>query len=204
MKSFQGFKKGINLGGWLSQCKHSKDHYDTFIGEKDIQRIASWGLDHIRLPIDYELVQANNGEFIEEGFVYIDNCIKWCKTYHLNMILDLHKALGYCFDEYETSTDFFQSEKLQNMFISLWVELAKRYGKYSDCISFELLNEIVDSNISDIWNTLTKRTIQSIRKYAPTTHILVGGVRNNSIEALKMLDMPYDEYIVYNFHFMSH
>ena len=51
MKTLDGFKKGVNLGGWLSQGPLDKEHLDTFITEKDIARIASWGLDHVRLPI---------------------------------------------------------------------------------------------------------------------------------------------------------
>lgn len=34
MKTLYGFKKGINLGGWLSQGSLEKEHLDTFITEK--------------------------------------------------------------------------------------------------------------------------------------------------------------------------
>ena len=201
MKQFSGYTKGINLGGWLSQCNHEKEHYDTFILEKDIQEISSWGLDHVRLPVDYELVETQNGEYKEDGFKYIDNCIDWCRKYGLNIILDLHKTAGYSFDEAETSEDFFKNQVLQNRFIALWEEFAKRYGKYKNFLSFELLNEIVDISVADIWNNIAKRAVETIRKYAPTIKILIGGVWNNSISSLKYLDMPYDENIVYNFHF---
>ena len=40
MKKLEGFQHGINLGGWLSQCVHTREHYDSFIGEEDIRRIA--------------------------------------------------------------------------------------------------------------------------------------------------------------------
>lgn len=201
MKEFIGYRKGINLGGWLSQCNHSRDTYNTFITISDIERIAAWGLDHVRLPIDFELVETADGRYIEEGFKYIDNCLEWCKSCGLNMILDLHKTAGYSFDEFETSTGFFENEKLQNRFIALWEELSKRYGKYENRLSFELLNEIVASDVAVIWNSLAKRTIKAIRQYAPTIKILIGGVRNNSVDSIKLLDMPYDENIVYNFHF---
>ena len=49
MKAWKGYMRGINLGGWISQCPREQSHYDSFISEKDIQAIASWGLDHIRL-----------------------------------------------------------------------------------------------------------------------------------------------------------
>ena len=129
MKKFTGYMKGINLGGWLSQCDHSKDTYNTFISEGDLERIAAWGLDHVRLPIDYELIETEDGNYVEDGFCYIDNCLEWCRRNGLNMILDLHKTAGYSFDEFETSTGFFENEKLQSRFMALWEVLAKRYGK---------------------------------------------------------------------------
>ena len=61
MRTLDGFKKGVNLGGWLSQGPLDKEHLDTFITEKDIARIASWGLDHVRLPIDYDNFENEDG-----------------------------------------------------------------------------------------------------------------------------------------------
>ena len=62
--------KGINFGGWLSQCRHTKEHYDSFINEDDVRRAAGWGFDHIRLPFDSEVVQNPDGTFIEEGRIF--------------------------------------------------------------------------------------------------------------------------------------
>lgn len=199
IQKFSGYKKGINLGGWLSQCNHCREHYDSFITENDIRRISEWGLDHIRLPIDYELVRAEGGSFIEDGFAYIDRCLEWCEKYGLNMILDLHKTAGFSFDE--TANDFFGNPVLQDSFISLWEEFTRRYGIYHVRLSFELLNEVVDESVADIWNDIIKRTITVIRKHAPTINILVGGVRNNSVFWVSKLDAPFDENVVYTFHF---
>ena len=101
MKRFEGYMHGINLGGWLSQCDHTKERYDTFIVEEDIKRISEWGLDHIRVPIDYDLVEDNEGNYMEEGFGYIDKAIDWAGKYGLNMVLDLHKTFGFSFDDGE-------------------------------------------------------------------------------------------------------
>ena len=52
MRTFDGYEKGVDLGGWISQCvSYDKAHFDNFITEKDIQLIASWGLDHVRVVI---------------------------------------------------------------------------------------------------------------------------------------------------------
>jgi len=200
MRRFEGFQNGINLGGWLSQCEHTKEHYDTFIKETDIEQIAAWGLDHIRVPVDYELIQEEDGTYIEYGFSYIDDCIKWCQKYHLNMVLDLHKTKGYSFDFQENESGFFENQSLQVRFINLWKEFARRYGKLDDILAFELLNEVVDPNVADQWNEIIRLTIDQIRKTSPYMHIIVGGVCNNSVTKVKLLDAPYDENIVYNFH----
>ena len=102
MKRFEGYMKGINLGGWLSQCRsYEEEHFRNFITEKDIEKIASLGTDHVRLPVDYDVFMKEvSGQDVvnEEGMSRIDDCISWCKKYGLNMILDLHKAKGYMFD----------------------------------------------------------------------------------------------------------
>ena len=38
MRHMDGYLKGVNLGGWLSQCgkNYTEEHYNTFITEKDI------------------------------------------------------------------------------------------------------------------------------------------------------------------------
>lgn len=200
MRQFTGFQKGINLGGWLSQSTLEETHLNTFILEKDIAYIASLGVDHVRLPIDYPLVETENGTPITKGYDYIDNCVTWCEKYGLNMILDLHKTAGYVFDDAENCTDFFHSDVLQERFLSLWDRLSARYGKYNH-VAFDLLNEIVDPTVSDIWNDLADKAIKRIRKFAPYNWILVGGTCYNSINSIRDLLPPQDEGIVYSFHF---
>lgn len=201
MNDWYGYKKGVNLGGWLSQCCHEKNHYDSFIQEQDIEVIASWGADHVRLPLDYVLIQDEEGSFKTEGFSYIDRCIKWCEANGLNIILDLHKTKGFSFDTNEKQFGFFEQEELQNRFYTLWEKLATLYGKYKGMVAFELLNEITDIKYAELWNSIAMQAIRRIRTIATDTYILVGGVWNNSIEALEILDFPYDEKIVYNFHY---
>lgn len=200
MKKWEGYQHGVNLGGWLSQCDHTKDRYEGFIKETDIRQIGSWGLDHLRLPIDYDLVEDNEGGYSEEGFSYIDKTIDWCRKYGLNMILDLHKTYGFSFDEGEHESGFFENEAYQERFYRLWEELAKRYAGEGDSIAFELLNEVTEKKYCDIWNDIATRCIERIRAVAPEIKILVGGYYNNSIEALPDLLPPHDENIIYNFH----
>ena len=200
MRRWKGYEHGVNFGGWLSQCNHTKERHDTFISEEDVKRVSEWGLDHVRIPIDYELVETPDGSYKEEGFAYIDNALEWTKKYGLNMVLDLHKTFGFSFDAGEGESGFFENEDYQERFYRLWEEFARRYGNIGDRIAFELLNEVTDKEVCDIWNRISETCIERIRKIAPTVKRLVGGYWNNSIESLKDLLPPHDENVVYNFH----
>ncbi len=200
MREWKGYKNGINLGGWLSQCVHTKEHYDSFISKADIEKIKSWGLDHIRVPIDYELVEEEDGTEKSDGYKYIDDVIGWCRANGLNMILDLHKTAGYSFDLGHGESGFFENESLQERFLKLWERLAARYGVNSDMLAFELLNEVTDKEYCDPWNRISTECIKRIRKIAPDIKILLGGYYNNSVEAIPDLALPYDDNVIYNFH----
>ncbi len=200
MKIWNGYQKGINLGGWLSQCVHTKEHYDSFFHEEDMQRISTWGVDHIRLPIDYNLIEDEEGNYREEGFGYIQKAIDWCEKYRLNMILDLHKTAGYSFDSGEKEEGFFESKTYQERFYRLWETLAEKFGKYRDRLAFELLNEVTEKEFCEKWNQIADTCIRRIRPIAPDISILVGGYWNNNVAAVKDLAMPQDENIIYNFH----
>lgn len=201
MKEMIGFKKGINFGGWLSQCNYEKKHLDTFITENDFKTAASWGIDHIRVPFDYNILENSDGSFNEEGFAYLTMAVNACKANGLNLILDLHKTAGFSFDYYgESESGFFDSEEYQERFYRLWEEMARRYGSLTPNVAFELLNEVTDECFIDAWNRIVKVCIGRIRKIAPDILILVGSYHNNSADTVQFLDEPFDENVIYNMH----
>lgn len=200
MGELKGYKMGVNLGGWYSQCDYSKDRLDNFIIEEDIARISNWGFDHVRLPIDYNIVIKPDGTFIEDGFNRIGKVIKWCEKYGLNVVLDLHKTLGYSFDEGENESGFFTSKEYQDVFYRFWDEMTDRFGKYEDMVMFELLNEVTDKEYLPSWINIYKTAIKRIREKLPTIKILIGSYWYNSVWTVKDLEGPFDENIVLSFH----
>ncbi len=201
MKDF-GFYRGVNLGGWLSQCDYSQDRMNHFITEKDFDVIASWGLDHVRIPVDYNIFENPDGSFKQDGFDRVEKAIGWARKRGLKVVLDLHKTAGFSFDNGEKEDGFFSSEKAQERFYRLWEELARHYNDPEET-AFELLNEVTDQSYIREWNRIAGRCIEEIRKIAPASLILVGSYWNNSAEAVKDLDPPADDRVIYNFHCYS-
>lgn len=201
---FTGFTEGINLGGWLSQFdSFSEEHFDNFITEKDISGISDMGFDHVRVPIDYVLLEDENGSPLELGFRYLEKCRSWCEEYGLKMLIDLHECYGYSFDPLKKDMDrarFFYDDALQNRFFALWRRIAERFADYPEQVAFEPLNEVVLNEVADAWNKVAGKYIHIMREIVPQSWLVIGGVCYNNVLSVPLLDLPADDRLVYNFH----
>ena len=195
-----GFYKGVNLGGWMSQCDYSQDRLDHFVTEPDFEKIASWGFDHVRIPIDYNVVQNADGSMKEDGLKRIDGALALCRKHGLHAVLDLHKTQGYSFDEGEHEAGFFESEKYQELFYAIWEAFAARWGGRPCEVMFELLNEVTEESYLDAWKRISAECVRRIRSHAPDTRILIGSYHYNGVREVRYLDKPYDKNVLYNFH----
>ena len=204
MRTVKGFYNGVNLGGWISQFeRYDTEHFDSFITKKDIADIAGFGFDHVRVPVDYIVLEDEEGVPKEEGFAYLENCREWCEEYGLNMLIDLHECFGYSFDPLKKDMDrkkFFYDGKLQERFMNLWREIAVRFKDHQEQVAFEPLNEVALEEVSDAWNGIAAKYVKMMRTIVPDSFIVIGGVRYNSVLSVPLLDFPLDDRIVYNFH----
>ena len=200
MKNPLNILRGVNLGGWLSQCDYSAERLNTFILAEDFRQIAAWGLDHVRIPVDYNVLEDDRGGYDAPGWERLDWALAQCDANGLKTVIDLHKTAGFSFDHQEKEAGFFENEKYQERFCRLWEEIARRYGAYSDRVIFELLNEVTEARFIDVWNQVSNRAIARIRAIAPDSYILVGSYHHNSAPAVRDLAAPADERVVYNFH----
>ena len=196
-----GFRKGVNLGGWFSQCDYSEERLNNFITEADFEKIAALGFDHVRIPIDYNVIQNPDGTMRPDGLGRIDAALALCKKYGLKAVLDLHKTPGYSFDAGEKEAGFFESESYQERFYAIWETLAEWFGGMSDRVAFELLNEVTEARFLPAWKRISRECVRRIRCFTPDTVILLGSYNWNSARTVPELDSPYDDKMVYNFHF---
>ena len=203
MRQFEGFQKGVNLGGWISQYyRYGEEYFNTFITEEDIEEIAALGFDHVRVPVDYNVLEDEEGNVLEAGFKHLEDCRRWCADRGLNMLIDLHECYGYSFDPLKDMDRraFFYDEALQARFLNLWREIAERFKDYADQVAFEPLNEIVLFDVADAWNKVAGRFIELMRGIIPDCRLVIGGVCYNSVLTVPLLDLPTTENIIYNFH----
>ncbi len=196
-----GYMSGCNLGHWLSQYgSKGEEHWSSYIVESDFARIASWGMDHVRLPVDYMLFEADEkpGEYREDRLAYIDNAIAWAGKHGIHVVLDLHHAPGFFFGD-GNRNDLLTNPASQRRFIAIWEMFARRYIDIGDRLRFELLNELVCDDIAP-WNDLWQRTAAAIHRITPERGVIVGGNYNNQVFEMENLTYVDDPHIFYTFH----
>ena len=106
----------------------------------DIDSMASWGFNSVRLPMHYRLYTlsveeepaAGKNTWLEKGFALTDSLLAWCKANHMYLILDLHAApggQGHDFnisDRDSTKPSLWDSEANRQKTIAFWQRLAER------------------------------------------------------------------------------
>ena len=212
MKKFIGFEKGMGLGGWLTNYKRfhvlpvdkrlhitvgDMEHFAEYITERDIEYIASLGMDHVRLGFDQIVIESEPYKYREEIFTILDNFVSWCEKHGLNIVFNLHKAIGNYCDIHE-ELQLLDIDTLQDRFVALWVEFEKRYSQNTG-IAFELLNEVLDV-YPEKWNNLAEKTLNEIRKLNPTRKVIIGCTCWNAPYKLPFLRLYDDENVIYTFH----
>ena len=184
--TWPGFARGMGIGGWLTNYKRFNvlpeerrlpitpgdlEHFDSYITEADVKRIKGWGFDHIRLGFDQIVLEESPGRYRERTFRKIDDFIGWCGKHRINVVLNLHKAIGnYC--DIKETVELLDDDGLQRRFIDLWLEIERRYHDFPG-LAFEILNEVRDVDPTK-WNNLADRTLQAIRAKNPDRWVVVG------------------------------
>ena len=214
-KDWPGFSRGMGIGGWLTNYKRFNvlpenrrlkitigdlEHFDSYITEKDIANIKSMGFDHIRLGFDQIVLEEAPGKYRERTFKKIDDFIGWCEKHNLNMVLNLHKAVGnYC--DIQEKVELLDDKGLQDRFVALWLEFERRYHDKPG-LAFELLNEVRNVD-PEKWNNLADRTLKAIREKNPNRWVVIGSTCWNSPGTLAKLRLWDDDRVVYTYHMYS-
>lgn len=176
--------RGMGLGGWMLQEGYmfqlsnlgqqyrikekiedivgpakTKQFYDQWLlnhtTKKDIDSLAAWGFNSVRLPIHYNLFTLSVDEepvkgentWLKKGFEMTDSLLSWCKENKMYLILDLHAAPGGqgndlpISDRNPSKPILWDSEANQKKTIALWRKLAQHYANEPWIGGYDILNE---------------------------------------------------------------
>lgn len=103
--------KGVNISNWLSQSDIRGEERKNYFTEAEVQQLAGFGFDHIRLPVDEEQLFTEDGQKIPEAFELMHNAIKWCEKANMRVLLDLHILRSHYFNAGSNGTTVIRSFK---------------------------------------------------------------------------------------------
>tara|TARA_B100000886_G_scaffold111314_1_gene74716 strand:+ start:1593 stop:4868 length:3276 start_codon:yes stop_codon:yes gene_type:complete len=203
----------ISLMGAEKTEEFFKKWRDNHFTKRDVDSLAKWGFNSIRVPLHYNLFtlpiqeEPNVGEqtWIEEGFTIIDNVLDWAKPHNMYVILDLHAAPGgqgrnTDISDYDPSKpSLWESELNKSKTVALWKKIAERYKDNEWIGGYDLLNETNwdlpgGKDLKDLFVRITN----AIREVGDEHMIIIEG--NDYANNFTGLRPPWDDNMVYSFH----
>ena len=135
------------LMGQQAAARYWQTWKANIITESDVAKWESWGVNAVRLSINYHWLSPANGVYLDSGWQWIDRFIGWCKAHHIHVILCLHAAPGGQNPELMSDTPdgiphlWTQPEIYQPWAIHIWQAIAQRYANETAVAGYDLLDE---------------------------------------------------------------
>ena len=194
--------KGCNLGNWFViepwmlclsdglKDQHELEHVlgtrfgaaeserlmdlyrSSWITERDFPIIRSFGMNLLRLPMNYRLMEDDSKPFQlkPDAWKWVDRAIDMAEKHGIYTILDMHGVQGGQ-SEYD-HTGHAGQNKLWTVSMNrdrlawLWTEIAKRYRDRSAVVAYDVFNEPYGGSKPD-QVAVFKQCLRAIRKADP-------------------------------------
>ncbi len=235
--------RGMGLGGWMLQegymlqtsdfansqheiqakiealigVNETKAFYNAWLENQcrkvDIDSLASWGFNSIRLPMHYNLftlpiqeepIKGQN-TWLQKGFELTDRLLDWCKANRIYLILDLHAAPGgqgkdaAISDHDNTKPSLWESAENRSKTIALWRRIAERYANETWIGGYDLINETNwELPGNNMLKSLYVDITNAIRQVDKNHLIIIEG--NWWANDFTGLTPPWDTNMAYSFH----
>lgn len=156
-----------------------KYHYDNFITEDDFAEIASYNLNHVRVPFPYWGIRTWPGQpYIKlNQFDKLKQAAHWAEKYGLKMIIELHTVPGganpYDHGGHTNHTNWLGNEKSENRWLDVLDTLAAEFSQsqYPAVTGISLVNEPL-GNEDEIYGQY-KRGYNTVRRHDSDAELLV-------------------------------
>lgn len=174
--------RGVNIIGydplWRSQG-------NARFQAKHFRVIKEGGFQSVRVNLHpFRHMDPQNGWALRPAFLEtVDWAVTNATAQGLRVILDMH--------EYNQMGK--EPEKMKEPFLAFWRQLSDHFQNSPDSVLFEILNEPNDKLTPELWNQYLKEVLAVIREKNPTRDVIVGPASWNSVDSLKLLQLPADD-----------
>ncbi len=195
--------RGVAFGNEVwGNVRLPRRHHD----EADYQRIVAMGMNAVRFYMNYRTFESDAapGKYLDDGWQWLADNIAWAKKQGVYLVLNMHVPPGG-FQSLGAGKALWSRPDLQERFVRLWTEIARRCRNEPTVAGYDLLNEPVVTKSKSQWSDLAGRIAAAIRT-VDRDHMLfvervnaVGG--DWSEDADRNFFTIADPNVVYEFHF---
>ena len=167
-------------------------YVNGFITERDIEFLASSGVNTLRLPLHWKMFTDDKYLCFgpaSDGYALVDKVVLWCKKAGIRLILDMHCCPGgQTGDNIDDSNGYpwlFRDAVSQDLLTDIWVKIARRYHKEPVILGYDFMNEPVAHYFDDkeelygLCAALYQRLCREVSKVDRNHILIIGGVNWN-------------------------
>jgi len=179
-------------------------YHDKYVAKADIDQIAAWGFNSIRIPFHYKQFSPSPGEVNQFGYDIVDSLLSWCEPYNMYIILDMHCAPGGQnhgeISDSDGTARLWLEQGYKDHTIEIWHSIAEYYTDDTLIGGYDLINEPVlpDGVSSTDLRQLYIDITNTIREVDTNHIIFIEG--NWYATDFTSLTPPWDENMSYSFH----
>ena len=179
-------------------------YHENYVAQADIDQIAEWGFNSIRIPFHYKQFSPSPDEENQFGYDIVDSLLSWCAPYNMYIILDMHCAPGGQnhgeISDSDGTARLWLEDGYKEHTIEIWNDIATYYANETLIWGYDLINEqvlpdgISSEDLRDLYIDITN----SIRE-VDTNHLLF--IEGNWYGTdFTSLTPPWDSNMSYSFH----
>lgn len=155
----------------------------AFFSDDDARYIASLGMNHVRIPINYLHFEDDDAPFElkDAGFKLLDSVLEICARNGIYAILDLHALPGSQNMHWHSNNPthhafFWKHRHFQDRVVNIWEKLADRYRGNATVAGYNIMNEPGDASGLKL-KPFYDRAIAAVRAIDPDHIIFLDGNR---------------------------
>lgn len=181
----------------------------TFLDEKGVRDLASWGANHIRWQLTWDgfphsaadnATKEQYWNWLDGALKHLDRMLPVCKEVGIKVLIDLHTLPGGRMEDYNHR--MFVDRAWEDEYVTIWKNLAGRYKDNDVVWGYDVANEPQDGRVENgamDWPTLASVVTHEIRAIDPK-HAIIVEARGGDVSTLlrfQTIDVPG---LVYSFH----
>ena len=178
---------------------------DSWITERDWDLLPSFGLNLVRLPFIWSVIEDEKRPFHlrADAWKYLDAAIDQAEKRGLYVFLDLHGAVGSQGHEHHSGCAgknlYWSTPEYQERTVWLWQQIATRYKDRAAVAGYSLLNEPWGTDAVDMARVL--KNLHAKVRAIDTNHVIIFPGHSSGIDSYGNLQAQGMRNVAFEMHF---